>query len=404
MRIAIYGGTVLSAGESWFVETLTHDLLTNLDVVIITGGFLYWPEKMPGAISTDFSVLQGAKRYAREKGVKLEQILETWLPDPEVENDPEKKSVVRFREGVITQLKGESAQARRFSMIRDVDVLITVKGKKHTSMVLDFALTMNKPAFPLPFTGGDSRDFWAINKEQVKKWFDIDDDFANEMEITSIEESWGLEKKDEIINKIIAAVKRGLETESRNQERYKKFQQELKEITDAGSERTMKSANKSEAPKQQLKMFLSYAHKDTDLKDELDVSLIALKRDERISVWQDTRNIQGGTEWHEEIKGALQNADIILLLISPDFINSEYIWQNELPVARQKHEQGSTKVIPIFLRDVFAENMWFMQLQGYISSDRPIAGFKDYERDTALKKVVQGISSDVNSWLNKTNM
>jgi TIR domain len=153
--------------------------------------------------------------------------------------------------------------------------------------------------------------------------------------------------------------------------------------------------------KQQLKMFLSYAHEDADLKDQLDLSLVALKRDERISIWQDTNNIKGGDEWNEKIKEGLQNADIILLLISPNFINSEYIWHNELPIAKQKHEQGQTKVIPIFLRDVFADNMWFTMLQGYISLDKPIAAFKDYDRDTALKKVVQGISSDINSWLSK---
>jgi hypothetical protein len=239
-RIAIYGGTELSAEESRFVESLVHGLLTNGDVVIVTGGFLYWPEKNPGAISTDFSVLQGAQMYAREKSLKLEDVLETWLPDPEVENDPNKKSVVRFREGVVKELKGESAQARRFSMIRDVDALITIKGKKHTSMVLDFALTMNKPAFPLAFTGGDSRDFWNINKGRIKRWFDIDDDFADEMEINSMQEVWNPDKKSEIQKKIITAINRGLETETRNQEHYRNLQEELKEVNDFNNEKILK--------------------------------------------------------------------------------------------------------------------------------------------------------------------
>lgn len=400
-RIAIYGGTELSAAESQFIESLTHGLLSSADVAIVTGGFLYWPEKKPDAISTDFSVLQGAQKYAREKGIKLEDIFETWLPDPEVENDPDKKTVVRFREGMVKELKGESAQARRFSMIRDVDALITVKGKKHTSMVLDFALTMNKPALPLAFTGGDSRDFWKIHKDRVKKWFGINDDFANEMEIKNIEGVWSPEKKDTIQKQIIAAVNRGLETESRNQEYYKKLQDELKKATDP-SKKMLVSTNETEAAKKrQLMMFLSYAHEDAALKDELDKSLIALKRDERIGLWQDT-DIRGGDDWDEKIKEGLRSADIILLLISPDFISSDYIWNTELPMAKEKHEQRKAKVIPIFLRDVFAENMWFIKLQGYISLDKPIATFKDYDRDTALKKVVQGISNDIDSWLNKS--
>lgn len=399
-RIAIYGGTELSAGESRFVESLTYGILKNADVVIVTGGFLYWPEKMPGAVSTDFSVLQGAQKYAREQALELEHILETWLPDPEVENDPDRKSVVRFKDGKVKVLKGESAQERRFSMIRDIDVLITVKGKKHTSMVLDFALKMNKPALPLPFTGGDSRDFWVINKERVKKWFGINDDFADEMEINNIEEIWSPKKKDEILKKVIAGVNVGLETESINQEYYSRLQEELEKTNKSKSNKILDDGNKNVTTKKlHLKIFLSYAHEDADLKDQLDMSLIALKRDERISIWQDTTSIQGGDEWHEKIKEGLQNADIILLLISSNFIGSKYIWENELPIAKKKHEEGKAKVIPIFLRDVYITDMWFTKLKGYISLDQPIAGFKGYDRDTALKQVVQGINNDINNWL-----
>ncbi len=394
-RIAIYGGTALSAAESLFIELLTYGLLTNGEIVIITGGFLYWPEKMPGAISTDFSVLQGAKKYAHEKGLELKDVLETWLPDPHVETDTDKKSVVRFKEGAVKELMGESAQARRFSMIRNVDVIITVKGKKHTSMVLDFAVTINKPAFPLPFTGGDSQGFWNTQKDRIQKWFNIDDDLATEMEIKDMEESWDPEKKSEILRRIITAVNSGLESEAKNQQYYRRLQEEF------AMKKDLKKNREEVRKKKQLKMFLSYAHKDVDLKDELDVSLIALKRDERVSIWQDTDNIHGGDQWNEKIEEGLQNADIVLLLVSPDFIDSEYIWNKELPIIKQKYDLGKTKVIPIFLRDVFAKNMWFTDIQGYISLDKPIAGFKDYDRDTAFKKVVQGISDVIDNLLNE---
>src|SRR3712207_3357903 len=98
-KIAIYGGTELSAPESWFVVSLTQALLSRGDAVIVTGGFLYLPGKHPGAISTDFSVLQGATKYCLENNKALQNCLETWLPDAEVETDPHKKGVVRFKEG-----------------------------------------------------------------------------------------------------------------------------------------------------------------------------------------------------------------------------------------------------------------------------------------------------------------
>src|SRR5215510_13303877 len=103
-RIAIYGGTELSAAESWFVVSLTYALLSQRDLIIITGGFLYQPKKKPGDISTDFSILQGAIRYANEKGILLKDCLETWLPDPDAESDPQKKDVVRFKEGTVREL------------------------------------------------------------------------------------------------------------------------------------------------------------------------------------------------------------------------------------------------------------------------------------------------------------
>lgn len=413
-RIAIYGGTQLSAAESRFVESLAYSLLTNLDVVIITGGFLYWPKKTPGAISTDFSVLQGAAKFAAEKGIALKYVLETWLPDPEVENDAEKKDVVRFREGFVKELDDESAQARRFSMIRDVDLVITVKGKKHTAIVLDFAVTINKPAFPLAFTGGDSKRFWGINKDRIKNWFNLADDFMHELEIENMEESWSPETKNNVLEKLIAAINYGLKTEVSNSEHYKKLQQEFKAetititrgdvVAEKGNISSGSNYRKSDqqAKKKQLKLFLSYAHEDETLKDELDKSLIALKRDERISVWQD-KNIRGGDQWDDTIKEELRNADMILLLISTDFLNSNYIWNTELKYALQRQEEGKVKVIPIYLRDAFIGNMPFKNLQGYLSPKKPVASFEGYKRDEAYRQIVEGINNDVNDWLNKND-
>lgn len=414
-RVVIYGGTELSAAESRFIESFAHALLSIGDVTIVTGGFLYWPEKTPGAISTDYSVLQGAKKYAQEKGVELKEVLETWLPDREIEDDPEKKAVVRFREGLVKELKGETAKARRFSMIRNVDALITVKGKRHTAMVLDFALTMNKPAFPLSFTGGDSAEFWKTNKSRVINWFNLSDELAAEIDTNSMED-WPPDKKAGILEKIVTAVNNGLETELRNQQHYKKIMEDLDEDDVPGKiiseerggeyvpykERALDISGTLETvKKKQVNIFLSYSHKDKQLKDELDTSLIALKRDERISVWQDNINIGGGDEWNEEIKEAMERSDIILLLISAEFIKSDYIWKKELPVAQKMQEEGRARVIPIFIRDVFPGDLWFTKLQGYINPGEPIASFKDYDRDTAYRQVVKNLSNDINKWLEK---
>ncbi len=383
-RIAIYGGTALSAGESWFIVFLTYALLKHADVIIVTGGFLS-SYKDPGAVSTDFSVLQGAKKFAAESNTDLQSCFETWLPDVNAEIDPQKKEVVRFKEGNVKELKGESAQARRFLMVKEVDVIITVKGKKHTAMVADFAITINKPVLPLAFTGGDSREVWLANKNRIKRWFDLSDDFANELENGKVEAA-GLLGNNSMINQIVQAIDKGIKTERLNDKNYKITQKELE------SDKNL--------DKKKISLFLSYSHKDEQLKEELDKHLTALKRSDKISVWHD-KQIEGGNDWDATIKEELKNADLILLLISPDFMASDYIWEVEIKGALDNHFSGKSKVIPVFLRSVYIKDMPFDKLQGYISKNKPVTSFPEREQDGAFLKIVEGISSEIEKWTTK---
>src|SRR5881227_1452443 len=100
-----------------------------------------------------------------------------------------------------------------------------------------------------------------------------------------------------------------------------------------------------------LKVFYSYAHKDAKLRDELGKHLVPLKRQELIVDWYD-RNISAGLEWEQEIDEHLNTAHIILLLISPDFIASEYCYGIELNRALERHEAGDARIIPVLVKPV----------------------------------------------------
>lgn len=105
-------------------------------------------------------------------------------------------------------------------------------------------------------------------------------------------------------------------------------------------------------PKRPLRVFFSYSHKDSAIMDDLSVHLAPLKRMEKIEVWSD-RAIQAGDEWDSAIQENLENSDIVLFLISADFVASSYIWENEIPLAikNQNNPNGSIKkVVPIYLR------------------------------------------------------
>ncbi|MBC7969158.1 MAG: toll/interleukin-1 receptor domain-containing protein [Verrucomicrobia bacterium] len=98
-----------------------------------------------------------------------------------------------------------------------------------------------------------------------------------------------------------------------------------------------------------IKIFYSYSRKDLDMRNALEKHLSALKKAGRISTWHDLQ-LEAGTEWEPAILNKLDTADIILLLISSDFIDSEYCYGTELKRAIARHDAGTARVIPIILR------------------------------------------------------
>ena len=90
------------------------------------------------------------------------------------------------------------------------------------------------------------------------------------------------------------------------------------------------------------KIFISYSHKDETHRSELEVHLAMLKRKKIVSVWHD-RKIVAGDEWKNEIDNNLESADIILFLISPDFLASEYCYDIEVKKAMERHKAGLAK-------------------------------------------------------------
>lgn len=208
--IGIYGGTELTKNESAFIKDLSYAVLDQTDFVLVTGGFQSSSELPEGAVSTDHSVWLGAKKFMAENNkFILEERLETWLPDARY--DRKEEGVKRFSKGTVKEVTGRSAQARRFILVRDVDALITIKGKKHTTMVLDFAFAINKPIFPLPFAGGDSLNYWNDdNTIQIKKWFGIEDPFIEKLKTLELDELPATQK-DQIIKDIITALHKGIQ-------------------------------------------------------------------------------------------------------------------------------------------------------------------------------------------------
>ena len=139
-----------------------------------------------------------------------------------------------------------------------------------------------------------------------------------------------------------------------------------------------------------LNIFLSYSHKDEELKEQLDTHLAALKRNNLIQTWND-RAILTGEEWDIAIKTQLAQADIILLLVSANFIASEYIWKVEITQAMKRHDNKEVVVVPVFIKPCDWKGMPFEKLQGLPKDAIPVT--KHNDRDEVLMTIAKSIRS-----------
>lgn len=96
-------------------------------------------------------------------------------------------------------------------------------------------------------------------------------------------------------------------------------------------------------------LFFSYSHQDEALRDQLETQLAMLKRQGVIETWHD-RRIGAGQELHAQISDHVEHDDIILLLVSPDFLASDYCYDQEMLRVMERHDAGEAIVIPVILR------------------------------------------------------
>lgn len=137
-----------------------------------------------------------------------------------------------------------------------------------------------------------------------------------------------------------------------------------------------------------IKVFFSYSHRDEALRDELAKHLSILRRQGVIDAWHD-RQITAGSEWAGEIDAYLNSAQIILLLISADFLASDYCYDIELKQAMERHEAGTACVIPIILKPVDWHGAPFGKLQALPKNAQAVTTWAN--QDEAFLNVAQGI-------------
>lgn len=142
-----------------------------------------------------------------------------------------------------------------------------------------------------------------------------------------------------------------------------------------------------------IEIFYSYSHKDEEFRQELEKQLSILRRNNVITAWHD-RMIGAGEEWSGQIDEHLNSARIILLLISADFISSDYCYDIEMTRAMERHEAKEACVIPIILRPCKWELAKFAKLQAFPKNAKAVTLWEN--KDEAFLNIVEGIELAIN--------
>ncbi len=149
----------------------------------------------------------------------------------------------------------------------------------------------------------------------------------------------------------------------------------------------------------QHKIFVSYSHRDPKALQELERFLKPLGREGLIGNWADNQ-IKPGEDWHAEIDQALATATVAVLLVSQDFLNSDFIFGTELPRILARADAGKITVLPVFLRpfDTALEIPFIdrngmkrkdkiTRIQGFGTPDQPLSELKPSDRDKIYRQV-----------------
>lgn len=136
------------------------------------------------------------------------------------------------------------------------------------------------------------------------------------------------------------------------------------------------------------RVFVSYAREDDRYRTRLAVHLAPLVRDGLIELWSD-RAVAAGADWEKRILHELAAADIVILLVTPNFVASSYCFEKELPEALRRHAEEGVCILPVHVKSVDLVNLPFGRFQGLPTELRPITAWRD--ADEAWLQVARGV-------------
>jgi hypothetical protein len=141
------------------------------------------------------------------------------------------------------------------------------------------------------------------------------------------------------------------------------------------------------------KVFVSYAHEDQRWVDTIIKALAILTRHSKIKLWSD-RHIDIGAEWEQKIFSEIRNSTVVILLLSNDFLNSDFIISRELPAIFAEKERRNLAIIPIVVRPcAFNRHEDLRKFQLFNNPELPLSRLKEWQVETELLKLVDELAN-----------
>ena len=142
-------------------------------------------------------------------------------------------------------------------------------------------------------------------------------------------------------------------------------------------------------------VFISYSHQDKKYLDELRKHIKPYLRKGAFTAWSD-QQIEPGSKWFDEIKAALANTSVAVMLVSPDFLDSDFIHEHELGPLLKEAETGGVKIRWVLIQDCSWKETPLNDYQAVAPTDKSFAAMRTPQRNTAWRKVCEEIKQAVN--------
>ncbi|WP_047221255.1 MULTISPECIES: toll/interleukin-1 receptor domain-containing protein [Protofrankia] len=142
------------------------------------------------------------------------------------------------------------------------------------------------------------------------------------------------------------------------------------------------------------RVFVSYSHQDRAWLERLQVHLRPLERTRKIDLWADTR-LHAGDDWRKEINAVLDRAKVAILLVTADFLASDFIANEELPPLLDAAANRGCRIIPVIIKpSLFAHTPALARFQAINPPDRPLSTMSEHEREDVLFRVALTLMND----------